>query len=65
MNQNKSMKFKALLLTQDGGETWLCVRQYYLTDLVTGQFLDTSLQGVRLKTIKENQHEQKSNSRIS
>jgi hypothetical protein len=53
----KSAKFKALLITEDGGETWLCVRQYYLTDLVSGNFMDLSMQGLRFKTIKEKQHD--------
>ncbi len=40
MNGHKSLKLKALLLLQDRGETWLLLRQYYLTYLNSGQFLD-------------------------
>jgi hypothetical protein len=53
----KSAKLKALLITEDGGETWLCVRQYYLTDLVSGNFMDLTVQGQRFKTIKKKLHE--------
>ena len=51
-----SAKLKAVLLTQDGGRTWLVVRQYYLTDLATTEFLDESVQGFKLKTIEGHNH---------
>ena len=57
-NITKSMKLKVLLLSQDGGKTWLCVRQYYLTDLQTGDFLSGSTQGQIFKTM-EKEHESK------
>jgi len=52
----QQMKFKALLLTRDGGRTWVCVKQYYLSNATTGQLLDEILQGTRLITIEEDQH---------
>jgi len=55
-NNTKSMKLKALLITEDG-ENWLCVRQYYATDLRTNAFLDAFFQGARFKIIKENTNE--------
>lgn len=59
-NNTKSMKLKALLITEDG-ENWLCVRQYYATDLRTNAFLDVFLQGARFKIIKENTNESTAN----
>jgi len=50
------MKLKALLITEDG-ENWLCVRQYYATDLRTNAFLDAFFQGARFKIIKEKTNE--------
>jgi hypothetical protein len=41
------LKLKAILLSDDGGKTWLLVRQYYLTDVTTNRFLDDLLQGKR------------------
>jgi hypothetical protein len=55
-NNTKSMKLKAILITEDG-ENWLCVRQYYATDLRTNAFLDAFFQGARFKIIKENTNE--------
>jgi hypothetical protein len=55
-NNTKSKKLKALLITEDG-ENWLCIRQYYVTDLRTNAFLDAFFQGARFKIIKENTNE--------
>ena len=41
------LKLKAVLISDDGGKTWLCVRQYYLTDVTTNRFLDDLIQGKR------------------
>lgn len=41
------LKLKALLVSDDGGQTWLLVRQYYMTDMVTNRFLDDLMQGRR------------------
>jgi hypothetical protein len=40
-------KLKALFLSDDGGKTWICMRQYYLTDVQENRFLDDLLQGKR------------------
>lgn len=45
----KSAKLKAVFLTEDGGETWTCIRQYYLTSLRDNTFLSTVVQGMKLK----------------
>ena len=41
------LKLKALLVSEDGGRTWLLVRQFYITDMVTNRYLDDLLQGRR------------------
>jgi hypothetical protein len=46
------LKLKCLLLTEDG-KNWICIRQYYATDLKTNEFLEQSFQGMRLKTVDE------------
>ena len=56
----KSMKLKALLITEDG-EDWLCIRQYYLTDLRANSFLDVFMQGKKFKLIEENSNESNTN----
>ena len=48
----KAIKLKATLLTEDG-ETWLVIRQHYASDLKTNGLLDDSFQGLKLKTIHE------------
>jgi len=45
------LKLKAILLSDDGGKTWMLVRQYYLTDVTTNRFLDDLLQGKRFGII--------------
>lgn len=59
-NNTKSKKLKALLITEDG-ENWLCIRQYYVTDLRTNAFLDAFFQGAKFKLIKENSNESTTN----
>jgi hypothetical protein len=34
------LKLKALLVSQDAGQTWLLVRQFYITDMVRNRYLD-------------------------
>ena len=46
----KFLRFKSLMVSDDGGQTWLVVRQHYLTD-DHNRFLDTLLQGKRFKMI--------------
>ena len=41
------LKLKAIFISEDGGKTWMLVRQYYLTDVTTNRFLDELLQGKR------------------
>jgi hypothetical protein len=41
------LKLKAVFISDDGGKTWLCVRQHYLTDVTTNRFLDDLMQGKR------------------
>lgn len=47
------IKFKAVLVSDDGGKTWTCVRQYYLTDVTANRFLSDLMQGKRFAMIKE------------
>ena len=53
--KEKTLKLKAILLSTDGGRTWLVSRQYYLTDLAQQlangdtPLLNDNLQGVVLK----------------
>jgi hypothetical protein len=52
----KFLRFKGLLLSDDSGKTWIVVRQHYLTD-EKNNFLDTIMQGRRLKLIEESTNE--------
>ena len=45
------LKRKSIMLSEDGGKTWMLVRQYYLTDVTTNRFLDDLLQGKRFGII--------------
>jgi hypothetical protein len=61
MIQSKFLRLKALMISEDGGTTWVIVRQFYLTD-DQNTFLDTLLQGKRLKmTNGENLNENQKN----
>jgi len=42
---NGTLKLKAVLLSTDGGTTWLCVHQYYLTDPQSRALLNNTLEG--------------------
>jgi len=46
------MKLKCTLLTEDG-EVWLVIRQHYACNLKTNELLGESFQGLKLKTIRE------------
>jgi len=48
----RPLKLKCVLLTEDG-ENWLCIRQFYATDLITNAFVEQEFQGMHLKTIDE------------
>jgi 16S rRNA G1207 methylase RsmC len=52
----KPMKLKCTLLTEDG-EVWLVIRQHYASNLKTNELLDESFQGLKLKTIHEEENE--------
>jgi hypothetical protein len=43
----KPLKLKCMLLSEDGA-TWIVIRQYYASDLVTEQFLDEKFTGMKL-----------------
>ncbi|MCJ7485801.1 MAG: hypothetical protein MUQ25_06485 [Candidatus Aminicenantes bacterium] len=49
--QGHPLKLKAIFISDDGGKTWMLVRQYYLTDVTTNRFLDDLLQGKRFGII--------------
>lgn len=50
-------RLKAILLSNDGGKTWIISRQYYLVDLKTDKFADIQLQGEVLESpSKDNDH---------
>jgi hypothetical protein len=50
----KGLKLKAMLLSHDGGRSWIVGRQYYLTDLETNLLLNESMQGLFLTQKQEN-----------
>ena len=56
---NKTLKLKAVLLSTDGGTTWLLVHQYYLTDPQSRALLDNTLEG-RMFTMNEEKNESRS-----
>lgn len=53
----KTMKLKGLLMTNDGGKTWMVIHQWYLADTVTNGFLDQSLVGAIMTMKKEKENE--------
>jgi hypothetical protein len=55
---HKFPRLKSLMVSDGGGETWLVVRQHYLTD-ENNHFLDTLLQGKRFKLIGDNLNDSK------
>jgi hypothetical protein len=59
----KFLRLKSLMVSDDGGETWLVIRQHYLTD-ENNRFLDTLLQGKRFKLIGDS-NEPRTNRQIS
>lgn len=44
------LKLKCVLYTDDG-ETWICIRQFYVTDVSTQDFREESFAGMKLKRI--------------
>lgn len=58
MNTQK-LNFKGLFITEDG-ETFLCIRQFYVSDLETGQMVDGKVyQGKKFKLIGVNKNGKK------
>ena len=49
----KDLRAKLVLISNDGGKTWVCVRQHYLSNHRTNGFLDESYQGATFKTDDE------------
>jgi hypothetical protein len=45
------IRLKATLLSDDGGHSWVVVRQFYVTDLRTNSFIDEKFEGIRLRTL--------------
>ena len=42
---NETLKLKAVWISTDGGTTWLCVHQHYLTDPQSRALLNNTLEG--------------------
>ena len=47
MTAKRPLKLKSVMLSDDGGRTWLLVRQHYLIDVRTDRYLDEELIGTR------------------
>lgn len=47
------LKMKALLISADGGRTWLISRQFFLAELRTQRFLEPVLEGTYLSVVEE------------
>ena len=43
------LKLKAVLISDDGGQTWIVMKQYYLVDLRSDSFISTFLQGRKFR----------------
>jgi hypothetical protein len=49
----EKLNFKGLFISEDGGETFLCIRQFFVSDLETGEMLNGKhFQGKKFKMIK-------------
>jgi hypothetical protein len=46
----KPLKLKCVLYTDDG-EIWICIRQFYASDLVTNVIVEDQFAGMKLKRI--------------
>ena len=48
------MRLKGTFITQDGGETWLLIRQHFLAELRFEQnFIDGNFQGETFRLVKD------------
>lgn len=61
MSEQKAVRLKASFISEDG-KTFLCIRQFYLNDLSTGELINgQTLQGKKFRLIetevKEGNHE--------
>ena len=54
---NSTLKLKAEWLSTDGGKTWICTHQYFLTDPQRRAFLDNTLEGRTFRMNKENNND--------
>ena len=45
MDLPKKLKAKVILLSSDGGKTWVVSRSYYVVDVQTDMFVDYPMQG--------------------
>jgi hypothetical protein len=53
-----TLKLKAVWISTDGGMTWLCVHQYYLTDPQSRALLNNTLEGKKFRMNEGNENEQ-------
>lgn len=58
MDTPKKLKAKVILLSNDGGKTWVVSRSYYVVDVQTDEFVRLTIQGDRLiaESAKGNDH---------
>ncbi len=56
-----TLKLKAVLLSTDGGKTWLLVHQYYLSDPASRALLNNTLEGREFKMNEEKNDKSESN----
>ena len=58
MEAPTKLKAKVILLSNDGGKTWVVSRSYYVVDVETDEFVRLTIQGDRLITepTKDNDH---------
>jgi|GEM_PF-3860789 hypothetical protein len=53
MKKIPPLKLKAILLSNDGGRSWLCTRQYYICEQPAGTFAPLFYQGRRFRLVEE------------
>jgi hypothetical protein len=54
---NGTLKLKAEWLSTDGGKTWICTHQYFLTDPQRRAFQDITLEGRTFRMNEENNND--------
>jgi hypothetical protein len=55
---NETLKLKAVWISTDGGTTWLCVHQYYLSDPQSRALLNSTLEGRKFTMNEGTENEQ-------